>query len=70
MNGELAKTELAADLVEPLEIAIGKLPFGTLLQSANRDDSDTHSVFKTARIMRAQDASMRVSRFEIGSSYP
>src|SRR5262249_47732089 len=74
MDSELAKPELAADLVEPLEIAIGKLPFAALLQPAHRNDRNTHAVlaprFHPARITRAHDASMRVSRFEIGSSAP
>src|SRR5258708_5388259 len=72
VDGELAESELAAGLVEPLEIAVGKLPFGALLQPAHRNDSNTHDVFRAAfprpRALCAREASMRVSRFEIGSS--
>ncbi|WP_246774331.1 hypothetical protein [Bradyrhizobium diazoefficiens] len=70
MDDELAESELAAGLVEPLEIAVGKLPLGALLQPAHSNDSNTHEVlgsrFQTARNPRAHDATMRVSRFEIG----
>ena len=38
MDVELAESELAAGFVEPLEIALGKLPFGALLQPAHRND--------------------------------
>src|SRR3954471_4134787 len=44
VDGKFAKSELAADLVEPLVIAIRKLPLGPLLQPAHRNDSNTHSV--------------------------
>ena len=38
MNIEAAKAELAADVVEPLAVAFGELPFGALLQPADGDD--------------------------------
>ncbi len=42
MNLQAAKAKLAAYVVEPLAIALRKLPFRTLLQAANGDDDDAH----------------------------
>ena len=56
---ELAESELAAGLVEPLEIAVGKLPFGALLQPAHRNDSNAHDIFRVAFLDRAQYARAR-----------
>ncbi|MEY9900410.1 hypothetical protein ABIA44_004584 [Bradyrhizobium sp. USDA 329] len=46
MDAELAESKLAAGLVEPLEIAVRKLPFGALLQPAHRNDGNTHDIFR------------------------
>src|SRR3954452_3994364 len=48
VDGELAESELAAGLVEPLEIALGKLPFGALLQPAHRNDGYRYDMFRVA----------------------
>ena len=42
LNGKFPEAELTADLVEPLQISVGELPFRALLQSADRNDSDMH----------------------------
>lgn len=42
MDLKAAKSELAADVVEPLAVTFGELPFRALLQAANGDDNDTH----------------------------
>ncbi len=67
------ESELASGLVEPLEIAVGKLLFGALLQPAHGNDSNTHDEFSVvffvvaAHQARARRWGMRVSRSEIGS---
>src|SRR4029453_1740233 len=48
VNLEAAEAELAADIIEALAIALGKLPFGTLLQPADSDDDQAHPVFSCA----------------------
>ena len=42
MNLETAKAELAADVLEPLAIALGELPLRALLQAADGNDEQAH----------------------------
>src|ERR1700752_3247765 len=42
VNFEAAKSELAGDVIEPLAIAFGQIPFRALLQAADGDDDDAH----------------------------
>ena len=54
MNVEAAKAELAADVVEPLAIALGKFPFRALLQPADCNDDEAHAVRFLAHMARAR----------------
>jgi len=42
MNGQATKAELAADIIEPLTIALGELALGTLLELADGNDEEMH----------------------------
>src|SRR3569832_1579267 len=41
-NLEAAESELAADIVEALAIALGKFPFRPLLEPSDSDDEEAH----------------------------
>ena len=43
MDLKAAEAELAADIVEALVVALGELPLGPLLQTADRGDQDAHA---------------------------
>ena len=45
MNLKAAKSELAADVVESLAIALGQFPLRALLQPADRNDDEGASAF-------------------------
>src|SRR5262245_22902923 len=63
MNLKAAEAELAADIIEALAIALGKLPFGTLLQSADSDDNEAHPALFPAHPMVRSTKYMRYRRF-------
>src|SRR6185312_16915207 len=50
LNFEAAKTELAADVVEPLAIAFGKLSFRPLLKPPDGNDEEAHDQAQLPRV--------------------
>src|SRR5436189_321150 len=61
MNVETTEAELAADVVKALAKTLGKLPFGTLLQPADSDDSQAHKDQFPARLL-ARSEERRVGK--------
>ena len=44
MNFEAAKSELAADIVESLAVALGEFPLRALLEPSDGDDEKAHDL--------------------------